>query len=103
MSLQAIEKIIETEQESKERRTAAQQQAKQLVADAERNGLALLSSVRSQADAEGKELLQKAEDRAKERSGVIQAEALKSAEALRTAAKSRLEDAAELIVGRVVR
>ena len=103
MSLQAVEKVMETEQRSRERRTAAEQQAKQLLADAERNGLALLNNVRAQADAEGKELLRKAEERAEERSGEIRAEAERQAGELRTAAQSRLEQAAELIVGRVVR
>lgn len=103
MSLQAVEQVMETEQKNRERRTAAEQQAKQLAADAERNGLALLNNVRAQADAEGKELLRKAEERAKQRSGEIRAEAERRAGELRAAAQTRLEQAAELIVGRVVR
>ena len=103
MSLQAVEQVMETEQKNRERRTAAEQQAKQLAADAERNGLALLNNVRAQADAEGKELLRKAEERAEQRSGEIRAEAGRRAGELRAAAQTRLEQAAELIVGRVVR
>lgn len=103
MSLQAVEMIAENEQKNKERRTAAEQQAKQLTADAERSGLALLNRVRSQLDAEGKALLEEAEARAEKRSAVIREEAEQRAEALRAKAGSRLEDASELIVRRVVR
>ena len=103
MSLEAVEKVVKMEQKSKERRTAAEVEAKQLTADAERNGLALLREVQSQADDDGKKLLQQAEARAEARSAEIRLEAQKSSHTLRSAAESRLDKAAELIVGRVVR
>ena len=56
MSLEAIEKVTEVEQKSKERRLAAEAEARQIVADAERTGLALLQQVRADAAEEGKTL-----------------------------------------------
>ena len=49
MSLEAIEKVTEVELESKERRGAAEAEARQIIADAERTGLALLQKVRADA------------------------------------------------------
>lgn len=103
MSLQAVEKVVKSEQKNRERRAAAEQRAKQMAADAQRNGQALLDKVRADAEAEGKALLQQAEARAEERSNAIRAEAEKHAEKLRAASQSHLDAAVELIVGRVVR
>ena len=87
MSLEAIEKVTQVESEVRERRAAAEAEAKQLVADAEKEGQALLQRRRSEAAEAGRELLRQAEERAK----------------LREAAEKRLEAAAEFIVGRVVK
>ena len=51
MPLEVIERVTRVEAESKERRTAAEAQAKQMIADAQRNGLALLQQVRGDAAA----------------------------------------------------
>ena len=73
MSLEAIEKVTEVEQKSKERRLAAEAEARQIVADAERAGLALLQQVRVDAAEEGKTLLRQAEERAAKRAAEIDA------------------------------
>ena len=103
MSIEAVERILASERESEEHRTAARQQARELVAAAEREGAARVNAVRDRADAEGKELLRQAEERAAARAEAIRREAEEKAEALRTAAEGRLADAAALIVERVVR
>ena len=103
MSLEAIEKVTEVELESKERRGAAEAEARQIVADAERTGLALLQKVRADAASEGKALLRKAEERAAERAAEISANASREADALRQMADKHMEEAAEFIVGRVVK
>ena len=41
MSLEAIEKVTEVERKNKERRAAAETEAKQMLASAQRDGLAL--------------------------------------------------------------
>lgn len=103
MSLEAVERVVETELKSKERRTAAEQQVKQMLADAERNGLALLSKVREDADAEDKARLRQAEEQAQTRSDAIAQQARHTAQALCDEAADRMDAAAELIAGRVVR
>ena len=57
MSLEAIEKVTQIETENRERKAAAEAEAQKIVADAERDGLALLQQARSSAAESGKELL----------------------------------------------
>ena len=98
MSLKAVEKVTEVERKNKERRAAAETEAKQMLASAQRDGLALLEQMRAEEAAKGAELLRQAE----ERSAQIAASAKEDGDALRRAAESRLQSAAEFIVGRIV-
>ncbi len=102
MSLEAIEKVTEAERKNQERKAAAEAEAKQLLADAERDGLALLQQARGQETARGKELLRQAEARAAQRSAEIGRAAEAEGAALRETAEKHLKEAAEFIVGRVV-
>ena len=102
MSLEVIERINQVEQENRERRTAADAQAKQMVADAQRDGQALLQKTRADAAEKGKEMLRQAEERAAKRSAQISDAANAEGETLRAEAAKHLEEAAEFIVGRVV-
>ena len=102
MSFEAIEKIKQAEAGNQERKAAAEAEAKQIIAEAERNGLALLQQTREAAAESGKALLREAEDRAARRAGEIQKAAEREAGALREAAGRHLEEAAEFIVERVV-
>ena len=97
MSLEAIEKVTEVERKNKERRAAAETEAKQMLASAQRDGLALLEQMRAEEAAKGAELLRQAE-----RSEQIAASAEAEGDALRRAAEGRLQAAAEFIVGRIV-
>ena len=103
MSLEVIEKVTQVENESRERRMAAEAEAKQIVADAEKEGQALLQRTRSAGAEAGRELLRQAEERAAEAAAKTAQAAEKDAAALREAAGKRLEAAAEFIVGRVVK
>ena len=103
MSLEAIEKVSQAETKNRERKAAAEAEAKQIIADAEREGLALLQRVRAEAADSGGALLKQAEAKAAERSAGIAAAAEAEAEALRKEAGRHLEEAAEFIVGRVVK
>ena len=102
MSLEAIEKVTQIEQQSQERKAAAEAEARQIVANAEREGLALLQQVRVDATKDGRKLLRKAEERAAEKAAEIGRAAESESAALREAAGRNLEEAAEFIVGRVV-
>ena len=103
MSLEAIEKVAEVENRNRERRVAAEAEAKQIVADAERSGLALLKQVRADAAERRKALMRQAEEAAAARSAEIGRTAEAEGEALRQTAEKHLEEAAEFIVGRVVK
>ena len=102
MSLEAIERVAEVENKNRERKAAAEAEAKQIVANAERDGLALLQQVRADAAGQGKELLRKAEEAASARSAEITRAAEAEGVSLRAAAEKHLDEAAEFIVGRVV-
>ena len=103
MSLEAIEKVTQVEKETRERRAAAEAEAKQIVDDAEKEGQALLQRTRSEAAEAGRQLLRQAEERAAGQAAKTAQSAEADAAALRQAAGKRLEEAAEFIVGRVVK
>ena len=103
MPLEVIENITQVEAENRERKTAAEAKAKQIVADAQREGLALLQQTRTSAAERSRELLQQAETRAAARGEEIRRDARAEGEALRREAETRLDAAADLIVGRVVK
>ena len=102
MPLEVIENITRVEADNRERKASAEAKAKQIVADAQRDGLALLQQTRAAAD-RGRELLRQAEARAAARGDEIGQEAQAEAERLRREAEKRLDMAADLIVGRVVK
>ena len=103
MSLEAVERISQVEGTNRERKAAAEAEAKQIVANAEREGLALLQQVRAAANDQGKLLINQAEERAEKRSAQITQAAQAEGEALKASAGKHLEEAAEFIVGRVVK
>ncbi len=102
MSLEAMKKITEAEQDTQSRRAGAAAEAKKLVSDAEKAGRALVEQARAQAEAQAKEAMAQAESRAARRTEEILAEKRSDCDALRSAARERLPAAVELIVGRVV-
>lgn len=103
MPLEVIENITQVEAENRERKTATEAKAKQIIADAQRDGLALLQQTRAAAADRGRELLRQAETRAEAKGDEISRAAQAEGETLRREAESRLDAAADLIVGRVVK
>ena len=95
MSIEAIRQVTETEQANKQSRAAAEAEARQLVLDAERNGTELLKQVRSDAAEQGKDLLLRAQEIARE----AEAESRRQ----REQAEQHLDETAEFIVERVVK
>ena len=102
MSLEAVKRVTEAEQLSKDRKAQAVLDAKQLVADAEKAGQQAVADAKKQAEARVKELLAKAEQDAAGEVADIRKQAEADCAALRTKAEGRLEDAASLIVRKVV-
>lgn len=102
MSLEAIETVNKAENENKARKAAAEQEAKEQIAQAEKNGLALLEQMRTQAAEEGKRLLKEAESRAERQCVKIQEDTAKECEAVAGQAKAHMPAAVKRIVGKVV-
>lgn len=102
MSLESIQQVTELEKRMLEEKSAAEAEARALVAEAEKNGLALLTKTRSDAAASGRSLMVSAEERAAKRTAEIQRTAEAEADALRALAEQHMEEAVELIIGRVV-
>lgn len=102
MSLEAIKQVAQTEAETKQRKADAVVAAKKLVADAEQAGAQTLRDACAAADANAKELLVRAEERAAARAAEIAAQSRQECAALCSAAENKLDEAAALIVRRVV-
>lgn len=103
MSLEALKQVAETESTNQERKAAAEIQARQLVADAERAGVTLLRSAHDKAVEEGKIMLRQAEIHAEKRAAEITQSAQADALAQQKQAEQRLEAAADFIIERVVK
>lgn len=102
MALDAIKRVTEAERLNQERGLAAQAEARQMVADAERSGKALLETARAQAEARGKALLRQAEERAAARAAEIAGEAEQTCRRQRAQAERHLAETAAMIVERIV-
>ena len=102
MSFEAIKGISDAEVLGKAKVTEAEAKAKQMLADAEAAGRAALEAARSRADNELKLLREKAEKQTAEKTAALESEMLAEADGLRRAAEQKLEDAAALVVERIV-
>lgn len=102
MALEAVKLVAQAEQQSKDRKAEAALEAKKRLADAEKAGMDALATTKKQADAKVKELLAQADKDAAEDATKIKQQADADCAALRTNAKKRLEEAASLIVRKVV-
>ena len=103
MTMEAIQQVAAVEEKGRTDKAEAEARVKQALSDAEREGAAQLQKARHEAADNGKELLKAAEARAAEAAAEIAKRAEGESDALRRAAKGRLDKAAELIVGRVVK
>ena len=102
MSLEAISKIRAVEESMERSRADAKAQAQKLVADAEREGRALLQEGKEKAAAAAAAAMKQAEGQAEERRKEILAQAEKDCEKLKKDARTRMDKAAQAIIGRVV-
>ncbi len=102
MSLEAISKIRAVEEGMERSKADAKAQAQKLVADAEREGRALLQQGKEKAAAAAAAAMKQAEGQAEERRKEILAQAEKDCEKLKKDARTRMDKAAQAILGRVV-
>ena len=101
MSSEAIQKVAEAEQAARERRAGAAEEAKRIVAGAERAGRQLVQDQRARAEQEARSMLAEAEAQAEKKAEQTLADNAAQCEALKQAARRNLDKAAALIVGRV--
>ena len=101
MSLEAIQKVAEAEQAVRERRAEAAEEAKRIVADAERAGRQLVQDQRAKAEEAARAMLADAEIQAEKKAEQTLADTAAKCEALKQNARKRLDKAAGLIVGTV--
>jgi len=102
MSLEAITKIRAVEDGMEQSKAEARAQAQKLVADAEREGRALLQRGREAAAQAAAEAMRRAEADAAGRREEILRQAAKDCEALKADAGARMDKATQAILGRVV-
>ena len=103
MSLEGMKQVTEAEQSTRAQKAEAEGQPKRPVAGGERDGKAALAQARADPEAQVKELLRQAEDRAAGHAAEVMAQAEQACAALRKRAEERLDQAADTIVGRVVK
>lgn len=101
MSLEAIQKVTETEQDSRTRKAEAAAEAKRIVAEADRMGRQAVVEARAAAEEQVKAMLAGAETCAGERTEAARAENAKACAALKERARPQLDQAADLIVEKV--
>ena len=102
LSLEAIKQVTQTEQDCAQRKLDAVQAAKRTVAEAEKAGQAALDARRGEAQAQIRALMADAEAKAGVEADAVRADTAKACAALKVSAEQKLEQAAELIVRRVV-
>ena len=102
MSLEAITKIRAVEEDMERSKADAKAQAQKLIADADREGRALLQQGREKAAAAAAAAMKKAEEQAAERRKEILAQSGRDCEKLKSDAGARMDKAAQAIIGRVV-
>ena len=102
MSFEAISNITQAEAAAKATLAGAETRAKQLAADAESAGKLAVDAAIAKAEAELQELSRQVNDKAKQESERLAADLENQKAVLRTRAESKLDEAAALVVERIV-
>lgn len=102
MSLEAVKTVTLAEQEAKERKAQAAVDARKLVAQAEKAGAQTVADAQARGRSESAGELAQAEARAAEYLAQVIRDTEGTCDELRAQAQGRLEQAADLIVRRVV-
>ena len=102
MSLEAVRAITEAERRARARVDEAHWEAECLLAEAERDGRALLRETEAQAQEETSQMLAKAVRAAEMEAERIRTEGARACDALRARAEHRMERAVQWIVGKAV-
>lgn len=103
MTMEAIRAVTAVEEKGRAEKAEAEARVRQAVAEAEREGQSLLQKARREGAEHGRAMLKAAEERAAKAAEETAARARQESDALCSAAKGRLNEAADMIVGRVVK
>lgn len=101
MAFEAIQKVTRTEEASRNQKAEAAAQAKRIVSDAQRAGKALVAEARGQAQEKVKAMMAQAEELAAQQTREVLEGNAVACEAMKKQARAHLDQAADLIVGRV--
>ena len=102
MPLEAIKKVTESERLSKEKISLAESKAKSIISDAEKQGAELVEESIKRAEAECRKFMEEAEKQGAKISDDVVEETKNQQQQLKQLAESRMEEAANLIIGRIV-
>ncbi len=102
VSIESIKRVTEAEQTAQTQKSEAILRARKMVGDAEKAGQAALNEAKAGAQAEVSALMAEAETAAAAKEKEIMSASQEACDALRTAAAQKLQEAAALIVERVV-
>lgn len=102
MSWEFIQQVTQTEADAKQRKVDAAVTAKKIISDAHLAGEEALRSTVATANAHVKQIMLQAEERAARRAEELASQSKADCAALCSAAESKLDEAAALIVRRVV-
>lgn len=102
MSFEDIQKVTQTEQDARAKKADAQAEAKQIIAAARKAGAAEVERARADAQAQVKAWMAQAESEAGKRAEKTAQANDEACQALRQKARERMDEAAGLIVRKVV-
>ncbi len=102
MSLEAVKKVTQAEQDAKARKAQSVVDARKLVADAEKAGAQFVAQAQAKARTESAGMMEQAEANAAAHLNKVIRETEGACDQLRAEAQKRLAKAASLIVRRVV-
>lgn len=102
MSMDALKAVTDSEEQARVQRAQAEATAKALVEQAKKTGEARLEEARRTATAQVKDKLAQADHHGEETTRQVLAQYAQDCEALKAKAHQRLDEAADLIIGKVV-
>ena len=102
MVMDSIQEVTEMEARAKERRDAAVAKNKQLLLDTQKEARQIVAKARQEGEAKARQMMAEAEAQAAEATEQVLVQARQACETLKADARTHLDQAAELIVEKVV-
>ena len=102
MSLEALDTIALAEEKARQIRLAAQAEAKKDLQEAEEAVQMMIAAANSKAEGEIKDLIRKADEKAKEDAGVLASNTRNRQAAMKARADRKMEQVVDKIVERIV-